>query len=218
MYIFLSTCSKTKYRNTASESLQSQESEQNCLISVRVYIHISSNMIINIKYNARLQVLTPVLLRVKFSGMKQCVNGHGVLGIFRNNQTFMVKGIQSFNIQRTAHPTIQSYIPTDLNNHHTKFCHKCNRISFQSCPQPLTQVSSSRAILWTEYKWKNNTKLCLTGICCEVVNWIQLSEHRDLWRALGNTVMYFLFYTNTDVPSLRMTRKKGWKHVGVPVF
>ena len=36
VYIFLSTCSKTKYRNNASKNLQNQESEQNCMISVRV--------------------------------------------------------------------------------------------------------------------------------------------------------------------------------------
>ncbi len=83
----------------------------------------------NIKHNARFQVLTPVLLRYKSSGMLQYVNWHAVRDIFRNLQTLTVNGKQSFNIQRIADPTIQSPIPTDLNNHHhIKFCHKCNMI------------------------------------------------------------------------------------------
>ena len=128
------------------------------------YLHISSSISINIKYNARFQVLTPVLLRFKSSRMQQCINGHAVPDIFRNLQTLTVK---SLNIQKTAHPTIQSHIPTDLNNHHhIKFCHKHNIISYQECPQPLTQTSTSRTIMRTQYKWQNNTKLCFVEICC----------------------------------------------------
>ena len=46
----------------------------------------------NIKYNARFQVLTPVLLRYKSSGMQQCVNAYAVRDIFRNLQTLTVNG------------------------------------------------------------------------------------------------------------------------------
>ena len=36
--------------------------------------------------------------------------------------------------------------------------------------------------------------MCFTEICCKGVNWIHLTQKQDLWRALVNTVMYFLLY------------------------
>jgi hypothetical protein len=41
----------------------------------------------------------------------------------------------------------------------------------------------------TRRKWKDNIKLDLREIRIDVVNWIQLAQDRDQWRAFVNTVM-----------------------------
>jgi hypothetical protein len=38
-------------------------------------------------------------------------------------------------------------------------------------------------------RWMNNIKMDLTQIGWDVVDWIELAQDRDQWRALVNTVM-----------------------------
>jgi hypothetical protein len=38
-------------------------------------------------------------------------------------------------------------------------------------------------------RWKNNIRMDLREIRWEVLNWINLAQLRDQWRAFGNTVM-----------------------------
>jgi hypothetical protein len=38
-------------------------------------------------------------------------------------------------------------------------------------------------------RWEDNIRMNLTEIGWEVVDWIHLTEDRDLWRAFVNTVM-----------------------------
>jgi hypothetical protein len=39
------------------------------------------------------------------------------------------------------------------------------------------------------HKWVNNIKMDLRNIGCDSVDWIDLAQDRDQWRALVNTVM-----------------------------
>jgi hypothetical protein len=38
-------------------------------------------------------------------------------------------------------------------------------------------------------RWVDNTKMDLREIGCDGVDWIELAQDRDQWRALVNTVM-----------------------------
>jgi hypothetical protein len=38
-------------------------------------------------------------------------------------------------------------------------------------------------------RWVNNIKMDLREIGCDGINWIDLAQDRDKWRALVNTVM-----------------------------
>jgi hypothetical protein len=38
-------------------------------------------------------------------------------------------------------------------------------------------------------RWVDNIKMDLTEIGCDGVDWIELAQDRDQWRALVNTVM-----------------------------
>jgi hypothetical protein len=39
------------------------------------------------------------------------------------------------------------------------------------------------------HRWENNNKMDLQEVGCEGMDWIDLAQHRDRWRALVNTVM-----------------------------
>jgi hypothetical protein len=39
------------------------------------------------------------------------------------------------------------------------------------------------------HRWENNVKMDLQGVGCGGVDWIELSQDRDRWRALVNAVM-----------------------------
>jgi hypothetical protein len=52
--------------------------------------------------------------------MQQCVIKQAVPDIFRNLQTQKMHVVQNFKTQKTAHPTIYSHFPTDLNIRHIK--------------------------------------------------------------------------------------------------
>ena len=43
-------------------------------------------------------------------------------------------------------------------------------------------------------RWKNNIKMDIQEVGCEGMDWIDLAQDRDRWRALGNVVM------NVQVP------------------
>lgn len=102
------------HRNNASENLQSHESKQNYLISVRLlppYIKMYKH---KHQVQLRCHVLTPFLWRHESSGMQKYVIKQAVPDIFRNLQTQKMH----FKTQRTAHLTIYSHFPVDLNIHH----------------------------------------------------------------------------------------------------
>jgi len=81
---------------------------------------ISNSVCINIKYNARFEVLTATLLRFRFSGMQKCVTAWVDPDILRDLHTLKMKAIQSFILMRTTHPTIQCQIAANFNIHHIK--------------------------------------------------------------------------------------------------
>jgi hypothetical protein len=39
------------------------------------------------------------------------------------------------------------------------------------------------------YKWEDNIKMDFQEVGCEDMDWIKLSQDRDRWRALVNTVL-----------------------------
>jgi hypothetical protein len=41
------------------------------------------------------------------------------------------------------------------------------------------------------YRWKDNIKMDLQEVGCESMDWIDLAQDRDRWRALVNAVMNF---------------------------
>ena len=40
-------------------------------------------------------------------------------------------------------------------------------------------------------RWEDNTKLELQEVRCEAIDWIELAQDRERWRALVNAVMNF---------------------------
>ena len=38
-------------------------------------------------------------------------------------------------------------------------------------------------------RWEDNIKIDLQVVGCEVMDWIELAQDRDMWRALVNVVM-----------------------------
>ena len=41
------------------------------------------------------------------------------------------------------------------------------------------------------HRWDNNIKMDLQEVGCGVMDWVQLAQDRDRWRAHVNTVMNF---------------------------
>ena len=39
------------------------------------------------------------------------------------------------------------------------------------------------------YIWEDNIKLNLQGVWCGIMDWIEVAQNRDRWRALVNAVM-----------------------------
>jgi hypothetical protein len=39
------------------------------------------------------------------------------------------------------------------------------------------------------HRWEDNIKMDLQEVGCECMDWIELAEERDRWRALANAVM-----------------------------
>ena len=43
-------------------------------------------------------------------------------------------------------------------------------------------------------RWEDNIKMDLQKVGCACMNWIDLAQDRDRWRALANAVMNFRFH------------------------
>jgi hypothetical protein len=46
-----------------------------------------------------------------------------------------------------------------------------------------------RPLVRTRYGWKSNIKIDHQGLGCKGMDWIELAQDRDRWRALVNEVM-----------------------------
>jgi len=42
------------------------------------------------------------------------------------------------------------------------------------------------------HRWEDNIKMDLQEVGCESMNWIELAQDRDKWRALVNAIMNLL--------------------------
>jgi hypothetical protein len=47
-------------------------------------------------------------------------------------------------------------------------------------------------------RWKDNIKADLQEVGCEVMDWIELAQDRDRWRALVNAIMNFRIPLNAE--------------------
>jgi len=46
-----------------------------------------------------------------------------------------------------------------------------------------------RPLVRTRHTWEDNIKIDLQEVVCEVMDWNELAQDRDRWRALVNAVM-----------------------------
>ena len=46
-----------------------------------------------------------------------------------------------------------------------------------------------RLLVRTRHRWEGNIKMDLQELGCEGMDWIELTQDRDRWRALVNAVM-----------------------------
>jgi len=53
----------------------------------------------------------------------------------------------------------------------------------------LGKPEGKRPLGRPRHRWEDNIKLDLQEVGCEVVDWIELAQDRDRWRALVNAVM-----------------------------
>jgi hypothetical protein len=56
-----------------------------------------------------------------------------------------------------------------------------------SKPEGKTQLGRPRR------RWEDNIKMDLRDLGCGGVDWIELAQHRDMWRELVNAVMNLRF-------------------------
>jgi hypothetical protein len=56
----------------------------------------------------------------------------------------------------------------------------------------LGETEGQRPLGIHRCKWDDNIIMYLQEVGCVVVDWIELSQDRDRWRALVNAVMYIL--------------------------
>jgi len=48
-----------------------------------------------------------------------------------------------------------------------------------------------RPLGWPRHRWENNIKMDVQEVECAGMDWIELAQDRDRWRALVNAVMNF---------------------------
>ena len=53
----------------------------------------------------------------------------------------------------------------------------------------VVKPEGKRPLGRTRHRWKDNIKMDLQEVGCGGVDWIELAEDRDRWRALVNAVM-----------------------------
>jgi hypothetical protein len=53
----------------------------------------------------------------------------------------------------------------------------------------LGKPEGKRTLGRLRYRWEDNIKMDLQEVGCRGMDWIELAQDRDMWRALVNTVM-----------------------------
>ena len=53
----------------------------------------------------------------------------------------------------------------------------------------MGKPEGKRPLVRTRHTWEDNIKIDLQEVVCEVMDWNELAQDRDRWRALVNAVM-----------------------------
>ena len=53
----------------------------------------------------------------------------------------------------------------------------------------VKKLEGKRPLGRQRHRWEDNIKMDLQEVGCRVMHWIELAQHRDIWRVLLNAVM-----------------------------
>ena len=66
---------------------------------------------------------------------------------------------------------------------------KSRRIKWAGYVAPTRKPEGKRQLGRPRSRWEDNIKMDLQEVGCRVIDWIELVQYRDSWRALVNAVM-----------------------------